>query len=134
MTPEVQIGDIVIVKNVKENEINEGDIISFRQGRNVITHRISEKFEKNGQIQYKTKGDNNTEDNQAITYKTIEGKVIRKFPRAGNIVLALKNKMIIIIVAIILLMYFMQSEKERSRRNKRRLKRLAYEQLRRKDE
>lgn len=134
MTPEVQIGDIVIVKNVKENEINEWDIISFRQGQNVIAHRISEKFEENGQIQYKTKGDNNTEDNQAITYKTIEGKVIRKFPRAGNFVLALKNKMIIIIVAIILLMYFMQSEKVRSRRNKRRLKRLAYEQLRRKDE
>ena len=56
MTPELQIGDIVIVKNVKENEINEGD------------------------------------------------------------------------------MYFMKSEKVRSRRNKRRLKRLAYEQLRRKDE
>lgn len=89
MTPELQIGDIVIVKNVKENEINEGDIISFRQGQNVITHRISEKFKENGQIQYKTKGDNNnTEDNQAITYKTIEGKVIRKFPRAGNFVLA----------------------------------------------
>ncbi len=134
MTPELQIGDIVIVKNVKENEINEGDIILFRQGQNVIAHRISEKFEENGQIQYKTKGDNNRDDNQAITYKTIEGKVIRKFPRAGNIVLALKNKMIIIIVAIILLMYFMQSEKVRSRRNKRRLKRLAYEQLRRKDE
>ena len=134
MTPELQIGDIVIVKNVKENEINEGDIISFRQGQNVITHRIAEKFEENGQIQYKTKRDNNTEDNQAITYKTIEGKVIRKFPRVGNIVLALKNKMIIIIVAIILLMYFMKSEKVRSRRNKGRLKRLAYEQLRRKDE
>ena len=40
MRPEIEIGDIVVAKNVSEDELNVGDIICFRQGQSVITHRI----------------------------------------------------------------------------------------------
>lgn len=132
MLPELNIGDIVIVKTVEESELKVGDIISFRQGQSVITHRISEIIEEDENKEYKTKGDNNnTEDLQTINYKTIEGKEIKRIPRIGMFVIALQNKMIIIIIAIILLLYFLQSEKNKSKKEKRKLKRMEYEKNRR---
>ena len=132
MIPELNIGDIVIVKNVEENDLKVGDIISFRQGQSVITHRISEIIEEDGKKEYKTKGDNNnTEDLQTITYKTIEGRVIKKISKIGMAVIALQNKMIIIIVAVIIFLYFWQSEKNKSKKERRKIKRLEYEKNRR---
>lgn len=129
MIPELQIGDIVIVKNVPESVLQQGDIISFRQGQNVITHRIVAKTEEGGTFNYTTKGDNNnTEDDQIITYKTIEGKVIGKISKLGLVVIALQNKMAIILIAILIFIYFWQSEKIKKRKIQRKLKRLEYEQ------
>lgn len=80
MMPELNIGDIVIVKSAEDYQ--EGDIISFRQGQNVITHRISEILKTENGILYKTKGDNNnTEDSGMIEIDAIEGKTIGKIPR-----------------------------------------------------
>ena len=132
MIPELNIGDIVVVKNVAEEELNIGDIISFRQGQSVITHRISDKIEEDGKIEYKTKGDNNnTEDLQTITYKTVEGKVIKTIPKIGIVIIALQNKMIIIIIALIIFLYFWQSEKTKNKKESRKLKRIEYERKRR---
>lgn len=128
MRPELDIGDVVVVKNVKEDELNIGDIISFRQGQSVITHRISNKIEEDGKIEYKTKGDNNnTEDLQTINYKTIEGKVVKKISKIGIVVIALQNKMIIIIITIIIFIYCWQSQKIKAKKERRKLKRIEYE-------
>ena len=40
MEPQININDIVITKEIEENELKEGDVISFRQNSEVITHRI----------------------------------------------------------------------------------------------
>ena len=53
MQPKLDIGDIVIVKNTKLEELQEGDIISFRKGQSVVTHRISEIIKENGEQKYK---------------------------------------------------------------------------------
>ena len=70
MKPELDIGDIVIVKSAKIEKLQVGDIISYRQGQSVITHRITEIILEGEQVQYKTKGDNNnTEDSGTIGFE-----------------------------------------------------------------
>jgi signal peptidase len=58
MYPSLQKGDAIIIKKLNEQEIGDlqlGDIIAFREGDYIITHRIIE-IEKG---YYTTKGDNN---------------------------------------------------------------------------
>ena len=128
MEPNINIGDIVITKE-KEKDLQIGDIISYRKGHSVITHRISQiNKNENGDITYKTKGDNNnTEDSEDILSGDIEGKVVKIIPKLGKISLALQNKVIIIVVLIIFYMYISKNYKKNKRLNSRHLKRMEYE-------
>ncbi len=128
MQPELNIGDIVFVK--KEMDLHEGDIISFRQGQSVITHRINKVIDEDGKIVYQTKGDNNNiEDSGTITAETIEGKVIWKLPKLGNVSLFLQNKMIIIFITLLLYMYISISGSREKKRKERKRIRKQYEKM-----
>lgn len=127
MEPNLKIGDIVIVKNVKEKDLKQGDIISYRQGQSVITHRIN-KIEKEKNILYRTKGDNNNiEDSDPVTINLIEGKVISRIPFIGKIGLFLRGKVAIIIILISYYIFETRRRKKNRLRQRRRKKRLQYE-------
>lgn len=72
MKPEIQIGEMVIVK--KKQEYQEGDIITYQVKQSyMVTHRIIEKTEEG----FFTKGDfNNTKDEKMIKKEEIQGKVM----------------------------------------------------------
>ncbi len=130
MKPNINIGDIVIVKNIEDKEdIKIGDVISFRKGQSIITHRITNiQYDENQTIKITTKGDNNnTEDSEEISYDDIEGKVIKIIPKLGNISLAMQNKIIIIVVIILFYMYLSRNYKINRRKTARKLKKLEYE-------
>lgn len=128
MKPELDIGDIVIVKKVKEEELSVGDIISFREGQTIVTHRINEIIDSNARREYITKGDNNNVvDSGTINKDVIEGKVIKKLPCIGKIGLILQGKILIIVIILIVYIYFSHSINERNKKNDRRRKRLEYE-------
>ena len=42
MEPSICSGDVVIVRKVKEEKLQKGDVITFWQGQELITHRIAE--------------------------------------------------------------------------------------------
>jgi len=129
MEPEIQIGDIVITKEVDIEELNLGDIISYRKGESVITHRITKIEKEDEKIVITTKGDsNNAEDTYEITEGNIEGRVIKVIPSIGNISLLLQNKIIIILILLIAFLIYSRNEKVQKRKNVRRLKRLEYEE------
>lgn len=131
MQPELDIGDIVVVKKVEKKQLNKGDIISFRQGQNVITHRIYDITLEENELKIQTKGDNNnTKDEGIITYNDIEGKVIKKVSKLGNIVITLKGKKIILIIILIIYVYLIYDGIVKKRKNKRRIKRLEHEKKR----
>ena len=133
MEPSLNIGDIVVAKETK-NELNKGDIICFRQGQSIITHRIIEIISENETTEYKTKGDNNNaEDSGTITDRLIEGKVIAKLPLIGNISLLLQNRIIIVSIIVVFYIYFTISHIKNRRRDTRRLKRIRYENNRNKE-
>lgn len=120
MKPSLKVGDIVIVKHTKKNELKNEDIISFRRNDLIITHRIIE-IDDEG---YTTKGDyNNIEDAEKVKYEDIEGKVILKIPFLGNIVFALKNKIVIITIIILLYLIYMHSLKKNNKKQIRKEKR-----------
>ena len=111
MQPELNIGDIVIVKDISE-ELEKGDIISFRQGQTVVTHRISRIETIGEQKQYKTRGDNNnTEDSGTIKQELIEGKVVGKIPYIGKLTLLLQGKMSIIVILVIFIYRILENVK-----------------------
>ena len=128
MKPEYNIGDIVIVKKAKEEDINKGDIISYRDGQSVVTHRVIEEKEINGLTKFKTKGDNNnTEDIHEVTINLIEGKVVGKIAKVGNLSIMLQDKISIIIIILLFYIYLVRSDKVKKRNERRKEKRIAYE-------
>lgn len=135
MEPNLQIGDIVIVKKVVQNELKQGDIISYRQGQSVITHRIAEVIDKEGKVEYKTKGDNNNaEDSGIISYEMIEGKVIKHISQVGKIAIILQKKGTIIFIILILYIYILYSSSIKKKRALRKLKREEFESKRLEEE
>lgn len=119
--------DVIIVKEVPEDEINVDDIIAFYQNGEIITHRIIREENIEGNIKYVTKGDNNKhEDKEKVSYSQIEGKYLFKISGFGTIIHILQNRITIIILIIILILnclygYNLKRKKEirkQKRRNK----------------
>ncbi len=127
MEPELKVGDIVLVKEVNEGELKKDDIISFRQGQGVVTHRIIELDEN--EKKYKTKGDNNNvEDKEEITYAQVEGKVVGRIPFLGKISGLLQGKITIIVIALMVYIYFSHASKVNRIKNRRKVKRMKHEE------
>lgn len=123
MEPTISINDVVITKMVKKEEIKIGDVITFLQDGEVITHRITQ-IDDNGN--YTTKGDNNNiEDIFKITYENIEGKHILTIPYLGKIVQAIDNKIVFLIITLIILIFMLitiqNQEKRENRREKKKI-------------
>ena len=107
MEDTINKNDIIVVKKVDKNEINENDIISFDNGNEIITHRIVEIENINGQTLYTTKGDNNRfADDEKISFEQIEGKYVFKLSKLGYLMNFLKNRYFLIILFIILIFCF----------------------------
>lgn len=128
MEPTFKIDDIIFVKKIDENQLQIGDIISFIQDKDIITHRI-EKIEKNeGGLVFITKGDaNSTTDINKVKLSQIEGKYIFKISKVGKIFYILKNKVVFIIVTIILLICYIIEKNKISKKIERKEKREQYE-------
>jgi len=88
MEDEINIGDIIISKEVPENELGINDIISFKSGKSITTHRIVLINDIDGTSWYTTKGDaNNTNDMNPVEYSNIEGKLVYVIPKIGKLLL-----------------------------------------------
>ena len=127
MEPTIMTNDAIIVKEVKENELKEKDIISFQDGDIINTHRIVKISDENGIREYTTKGDNNLrEDKQKITFSKIEGKYILKIKGFGTIVQIMKNKVTLVCLLIILILLSIEQVRLSKRRLERKQKRYEY--------
>lgn len=128
MEPTINYGDVVVIKECKEKDLQTGDVITFRQNQEVITHRILkiEENPQNAEKTYITKGDNNNiEDTEKITYSKIQGKCVLTIPYLGKAILVLDNKIIILIIILILLILcFYRIQKQEKIENRREKKRI----------
>ena len=128
MEPTIMTGDAILVKQVPESEIEEKDIISFRQGQTNVTHRIVAITEENGIKSYTTKGDNNhIEDKEKITYQQIEGKYQFKINQFGIVIEILKSKITLIVLMIMVIFVYIGKGNMKNKRKTRKEKREKYE-------
>lgn len=104
MKPNIEPGDLIVTKEIAVNEIDCGDIITFKvEGvDSVTTHRVKEIIDSEDGISFLTKGDaNNIEDKDPVKEEDIQGRVVKVIPDAGKTVDFVKNNLIIILATII---------------------------------
>ena len=112
MHPTFSKGAGVITLKIEEEDLKEGDIISFAYDNKIVVHRII-KIEDNGLIT--TKGDANDDPDSPITVDKIKGEVIKDYPKIGLMVRTIKSPagcIILLITAISLLIISFLAEEE----------------------
>ena len=102
MEPEIPTGSVVVVDGRKK-EWNPGDVITYRRGNMVVTHRIVEKSEEG----YYTKGDANAEEDAGIVLeKQVIGNVIVALPWLGFGIIWLRQRGTLFFLAVGAVMLF----------------------------
>ena len=123
MEPELKKDDVVVIKKAKADNLKQGDIITFKQNGETITHRIVQIDDIEDGKLYITKGDNNNvQDEQGLRFDQIEGKLVIKIPQLGKMVASFKNGIIIVLVLLISAIIYLNRITAQERSNIRRAK------------
>ena len=116
METQILPGDVVVVKEIDAKKLKENDIIAFKDDDNiVITHRIIEIIkDENGNTKYKTKGDNNNdEDDRFVRPEQIEGIYKFRIGKLGNLALFVQTPVgMVICISIPLILLLLLQWKE----------------------
>ncbi len=93
MVPVIDIGDVVIIRELAGEEVQLGDIILFPMyERKLVVHRVIDIQHKDGQTFFETKGDaNDSPDGDLLLAANVQGEVIMTVPKVGWITLALRG-------------------------------------------
>lgn len=92
MSPQLEIGDIVITKKVPAQSIKVNDIIRYQTEHGTAIHRVIEVQKRAGTSLFVTKGDaNDSADADPVYPEQIQGKVIYVVSKIGWISIGIKN-------------------------------------------
>ena len=87
MEPELPVGSLCLI-DCQQKEPEEGDIISYKAGDSVITHRVIEVTDEG----YVTKGDaNDSNDPGVVKQKQVFGTYVFSIPKAGYAVMFFRS-------------------------------------------
>ena len=108
MSPVAKVGDYVVIKKPKINEIKEGDIITFLVEDILVTHRVEFILVDNDVSKYLTKGDaNNTTDEILVQFKNIVGKSVIVIPKLGYIFSFMTSTIGLLIIGLLMVIMFL---------------------------
>ena len=106
MEPSIMTGDMVFVKETDPDSLKVGDVIAYKSGSAVVTHRIVEVKSENGETRYVTQGDaNNAADQGLVKPADVEGIYQRRVAGAGNLAMFMQTttRMILFVVCPLVL-------------------------------
>ena len=125
MEPSIMTGDMVFVKETDPDSLKVGDVIAYKSGSAVVTHRIVEVKSENGETRYVTQVDaNNAADQGMVKPADVEGIYQRRIAGAGNLAMFMQTTtgMILFVVCPLVLFVLwdvirrqLESRKEMSR-------------------
>ena len=96
MSGAIEVNDMVICH--REESYAPGDVITFKSGSSVVTHRIV----KETQDGFVTKGDaNNTTDLEPVLPEQVIGRVVLVVPKVGQLIAALRTPLGMICLVLI---------------------------------
>lgn len=128
MEPSLSVGDIIIAKNVEEEQIKVNDIVTYIDGNGTtVTHRIIDIIIKDGKKYYQTKGDNNNStDVGLISFENIRGQYSLKINKAGQIINGFMTPAGLIVLVLIISLIYMNTTKKSDRKIARHIIRERY--------
>ena len=94
MEPNIKTDNVIITKKINQEDIKVGDIISYKDIENniIITHRVTNIVNQDGQTFYETKGDNNAlKDKNLVSASQIQGKYLFTIPIIGKVISYVKT-------------------------------------------
>ena len=102
MEAEIFRGDLAVKREVDAKSLQKNDIVAFRDAENhVVTHRVVDIVDVNGEKRLVTKGDNNNNnDSDTVGMKDVEGKYLFKLSGFGNLVMIMQEPVTLIIVLV----------------------------------
>ena len=111
MKPEIDSGDLIICRTIDADDVKVDDVISFfdpaGNGTSIVTHRVIEIIEEDGELKFRTQGDNNnTEDKVAVPAENLVGIYKSRIPGAGHIAMFMQSTaglIVCVVLPIILL-------------------------------
>lgn len=111
MYPEIESGDLIICNTTEAKDIKVNDVISFfdpaGNGTSIVTHRVIEIVEEDGEILFRTRGDNNnTEDKELVPAENLVGVYKMRIAGAGHIAMFMQSTaglIVCVVLPIILL-------------------------------
>lgn len=113
MEPELEVGDVILVKSVNPQDINFEDIITYKSNYgllsgNYITHRVDSIEGEGENLIFRTKGDANDEvDEEIVTPDKIVGVFQKKLGFIKFIMSLLSNKLVFLLIIILPLFVFL---------------------------
>lgn len=114
MYPEIEGGDLIICHTIDKDDVKEKDIIAFfdpaGNGTSIVTHRVIEVTEQNGDVAFRTKGDaNNAEDKLLVPADDLVGIYQSRIPGVGNVAMFMQSTtglIVCVVLPIILLIAY----------------------------
>ena len=105
MEAEIFKGDLVVTREVDAESLQKNDIVAFRDSENhVVTHRVVDIVDENGEKRLVTKGDNNNNnDSDMVNVKDVEGKYLFKMSGFGNFVMIMQEPLTLVVVLVVIL-------------------------------
>ena len=96
MSGAIEVNDMVVIHAQKAYA--PGDVITFRSGENLVTHRLLEQTPEG----YITKGDaNNTPDPDPVPADAVEGKVVLVIPGMGRLMELIRTPIGMLLLAAV---------------------------------
>jgi signal peptidase len=111
MYPDIKSGDLIICNTAEAEDVKVNDVISFfdpaGNGTSIVTHRVIEIVEEDGEILFRTRGDNNnTEDKELVPAENLVGVYKTRIAGAGHIAMFMQSTaglIVCVVLPIILL-------------------------------
>lgn len=106
MYPEIESGDLIICHTIEAEDIKVRDVISFfdpaGNGTSIVTHRVIEIINEDGELKFRTRGDNNnTEDRDLVTAEDLVGVYKTRIAGAGHIAMFMQSTTGLIICVVL---------------------------------
>lgn len=107
MYPEIQSGDLIILKQEDGGEVQVGDVICFfdpeGNGVTTVTHRVQEiTTDENGGLAWVTKGDaNNAEDRVLVPAEKLVGVYTTRIPGLGHVAMFMQTTQGLVICVVL---------------------------------
>lgn len=107
MTPTMPVNTVVVVKKIPIDQVELGDVITFKMGDSNVTHRVVEINNSGRNTVLYTQGDaaQNQGSRDTVTEDNFVGVVVFHIPYLGVLLNLIKDNIIIITVCIVLALF-----------------------------